>query len=56
MFKKLFTQKEKGCCDVQIIEVKDEPCCEEKEDCCEEEEACCEEKDECCKEDKQTCC
>ncbi|ELK21592.1 hypothetical protein AF6_1631 [Anoxybacillus flavithermus TNO-09.006] len=32
MFKKLFTQKEKGCCDVQIIEVKDD---EKKEDCCE---------------------
>jgi len=46
MFKKLFT-KEKGCCDVQIMEVKDD---ERKEDCCEE-EACCEEKD-----DKQTCC
>jgi len=48
MFKKLFTQKEKSCCDVQIMEVKDD---ERKEDCCEEEEACCEEKD-----DKQTCC
>ncbi|MCX8046433.1 MAG: hypothetical protein N3A70_06060 [Anoxybacillus gonensis] len=46
MFKKLFTQKEKGCCDVQIIEVKEG---EEKEDCCEE-------KDECCKDEKQTCC
>lgn len=49
MFKKLSSQKEKGCCDVQIIEVKDEPCCEEKEHCCKEEE-------ECCKEDTQTCC
>ncbi len=51
MFKKLFEKKEKGCCDVQIIEVKDDACCEEKEDCCEEKEDCCEGK-----EDQQTCC
>ncbi|MBE2906708.1 MULTISPECIES: hypothetical protein [Anoxybacillus] len=53
MFKKLFTQKEKGCCDVQIIEVKDD---EKKEDCCEGKEDCCKEQEDCCEDDKQTCC
>jgi hypothetical protein len=51
MFKKLFKQSEKGCCDVQIVEVKDETCCEEKDDCCSSET------EECCKEEeKQGCC